>query len=114
MPAVGLGDPAAGTIFAQTWLYLPDAQECVVVLATRSPYAVYVNARQVDSKWFRPCAETYGQLTDGFAFRISVPLNAGWNSLLLKFLHNPASSSAAQACGFALRKSAIIRSAYAR
>jgi hypothetical protein len=90
-----LGDPAAGTIFAQTWLYVPDAQECVIVLATRSPYAVYANASQVDSRWFRPGAETYGQLTDGFAFRIPVRLNAGWNSLLLKFLHNAASFSAA-------------------
>jgi hypothetical protein len=89
-----LGDPAGGTIFAQTSLYVPDTQECVVVLATRSPYAVYVNAHQVDSKWYRPCAETYAELTDGFAFRIPVQLNAGWNSLLLKFLHNRASFSA--------------------
>jgi len=89
-----LDDPAAGTIFAQTWLYVPDAQQGVVVLATRSPYAVYVNAHQVDSKWYRPCAETYGELTDGFAFRIPVQLNAGWNSLLLKFLHNKAGFSA--------------------
>lgn len=89
-----LGDPAAGTIFAQTWVYVTDEQEAVVVLATRSPYAVYVNTRQVDSRWFRPCAETYGELTDGFAFRISVRLHAGWNSLLLKFLHNSASFSA--------------------
>jgi hypothetical protein len=90
-----LGDPAAGTIFAQTWLYVSDAQECVIVLASRSPYAVYVNTRQVDSRWFRPCAETYGELTDGFAFRIPARLNAGWNSLLLKFLHSAASFSAA-------------------
>ena len=89
-----LGDPAAGTIFAQTWVYVSDPQECVIVLATRSPYAVFVNTRQVDSRWFRPCAETYGELTDGFAFRISARLNAGWNSLLLKFLHNAASFSA--------------------
>jgi hypothetical protein len=89
-----LDDPAAGTIFAQTWLYVSDAQDCVVVLATRSPYAVYVNAHQVDSKWYRPCAETYGELTDGFAFRIPVLLKAGWNSLLLKFLHNKAGFSA--------------------
>jgi hypothetical protein len=89
-----LGDPAAGTIFAQTWVYVSDAQECVIVLATRSPYAVYVNTHQEDSRWFRPGAETYGELTDGFAFHISVRLNAGWNSLLLKFLHNAASFSA--------------------
>jgi hypothetical protein len=48
----------------------------------------------VDSRWYRPCAETYGELTDGFAFRIPVQLNAGWNSLLLKFLHNRAGFSA--------------------
>src|SRR5262249_15214969 len=73
--------------------YVPEPQESIVVLATRSPYAVYVNKRQMDSKWFRPCAETYGELTDGFAFRIPVRLNAGWNSLLLKFLHSRAGSS---------------------
>ena len=88
-----LGDPAAGTMIAQTWLYASDAQECIVVLATRSPYAVYVNARQVASRWLRPCAGTYSELTDGFAFRISARLNAGWNSLLLKFLHNAASAA---------------------
>ena len=90
-----LGDPAAGTIFAQTWVYVSNEQEAVLVLATRSPYAVYVNGQQLDSKSLRPCAETYVELSDGFALRIPVRLNAGWNSLLLKFLHNPAGYSAA-------------------
>jgi len=86
-----LGDHAAGTVFAQTWLYVSESQDAVVVLATRSPHAVYMNSRQVRSRWFRPNGEIYGALTDGFAFRIPVQLNAGWNSLLLKFLHNAAS-----------------------
>jgi len=93
-----LGDPPAGTIFAQTWLYLPEPQESMVVLATRSPYAVYVNMGQMDSKWFRPCPETYGELSDGFAFRIPVRFKAGWNSLLLKFLHNRSAAFTAFTC----------------
>jgi hypothetical protein len=86
-----LGDHVTGTIFAQTWLYVPESLDAVVVLATRSPHAVYLNSHQVRSRWFRPNGEIYGELTDGFAFRIPVHLNAGWNSLLLKFLHSAAS-----------------------
>ncbi len=89
-----LGDPAEGTVFAQTYVYSPESRDAVIVLATRTPYTVYVNMRQVDSRWFRPNGETYGELSDGFAFRISVRLNAGWNTVLLKFLHHSASFSA--------------------
>jgi hypothetical protein len=86
--ALQLGWPTRGTIFAQTNLYLPEAQEAVVVLATPNPSAVWMNERQVYSRWLRPL---YNELTDGFAFRIPVRLQAGWNSLLLKFLHHPGS-----------------------
>ncbi len=93
--ALRLGDPPGGTVFAQTFVYLAEAQDAVLILAVRSPYSVYVNSQQVDSRWFRPCPVAYGELTDGFAFRVPVRLNAGWNSLLVKFLHNAASFSAA-------------------
>jgi hypothetical protein len=83
--ALKAGPPARGTFFAQTNLYLPEAQQAVVILATANPCAAWMNGGQVYSRWFRPL---YHELTDGFAFRIPVEMQAGWNSLLLKFLHN--------------------------
>jgi hypothetical protein len=85
--------PASGAFFAQTNLYVPEAQPATVILATGNPCAVSVNGRQVYSRWLRPL---YFELTDGFAFRIPVDLKAGWNSVLVKFLHNPESSRAGQ------------------
>ncbi len=84
-----LSSPLDGTVFAQTHLHVPEAQNAVVVLSTPNPAAVWMNGRQVYSRWLRPL---YHELTDGFAFRIPVHLEAGWNSLLLKFLHNPVNS----------------------
>ena len=63
-----------------------------MVLATPNPHAVFLNARQVHRRWVRPL---YSELKDGFANRIPVRLNAGWNSLLLKFLNNAAISTSA-------------------
>jgi glycosyl hydrolase family 106( putative alpha-L-rhamnosidase)/glycosyl hydrolase family 2 len=76
----------SGTVFAQTYVYAPQAQEAVVALATPCPRTVWWNGQQVYTRWVRPM---YHELKDGFAVRIPVNLNAGWNSLLLKFLHNP-------------------------
>jgi len=45
-----------------------------------------VNGSLVYSRWLRPL---YNELNDGFATFIPTRLNSGWNSLLLKFLHNP-------------------------
>lgn len=87
-----LGDQAEGTVFAQTWLYVPEAQQAVLILNTRSPHTVYLNSREVHSRWFRPNAVIYWEFTDGFAFRIPVRLTAGWNCLLMKFLHKAASA----------------------
>jgi hypothetical protein len=84
--ALKLDRAPAGTIFAQTNIYVSDAQQAVVVLATSCPAAAWMNGQQVHSRWLRPA---YNELKDGFALRIPVRLNAGWNSLLLKFLHNP-------------------------
>jgi hypothetical protein len=86
--ALRLGWPLEGTCFAQTFVYVPEAERAVVVLATGNPAAVWMNDRKVYSRWLRPL---YNELTDGFAARIPVQLNAGWNNLLLKFLHNPTS-----------------------
>ena len=38
---------------------------------------------------------SYYEITDGFAYHIPIQLEAGWNSLLLKFLHNSKNGSAA-------------------
>ena len=84
--AVKAGSPPSGVFFAQSNLYVPEAREAVVILAAGNPCAVWMNGRQVYSRWLRPL---YFELADGFAFRIPVTLHAGWNSLLLKFLHNP-------------------------
>jgi hypothetical protein len=91
--AVRAPSPPSGTFFAQTNLYVPEAQPATVILATRNPCAAWVNGNQVYLRWLRPL---YFDPTDGFAFRIPVDLRAGWNSLLLKFLHNPESSQAGQ------------------
>ncbi len=91
--ALHADEPLQGAFFAQTNLYASQAQEAVLVLATPSPCAAWVNRRQVYSRWLRPL---YNELTDGFAFRIPVKLEAGWNSLLLKFLHDSNNGRAGQ------------------
>jgi hypothetical protein len=82
-----LGRWPAGTVFAQTYVFVPEAQDAIIVLATPCPSAVWCNGRQVHSRWVRPA---YNELKDGFAHRVPMRLDAGWNSLLLKFLHNQA------------------------
>jgi hypothetical protein len=83
--------PIQGTFFAQTNVYVDHAQEAVLILATPNPCTAWVNRHQVYSRWVRP---SYYEITDGFAFRIPIKLEAGWNSLLLKFLHNSKSGNA--------------------
>jgi hypothetical protein len=82
-----LGRWPAGTVRAQTYVFVPEVQAAVIVLATPCPSTTWCNGRQVYSRWVRP---SYHELKDGFAYRIPVRLDAGWNSLLLKFLHHPA------------------------
>ncbi len=79
-------EPLEGTIYAQTNVYSPAETDAVMVLGTASPRAVFLNGAKVYSRWLRPL---YFQFTDGFAARIPIHLQSGWNSLLLKFLHNP-------------------------
>jgi hypothetical protein len=90
--ALHVKGPIQGTFFAQSNVYVEQAQEAVLILATPSPCTAWVNRHQVHSRWVRP---SYYEITDGFAFRIPIKLEAGWNSLLLKFLHNSKSGSAA-------------------
>ncbi len=78
--------PVRGAIYAQTNLYSPQQTDAVLVLATPNPWAVRLNGAEIHSRWVRP---PYSQLTDGFAAFLPVRLKSGWNSLLLKFLHNP-------------------------
>jgi hypothetical protein len=89
--ALRMSPPLAGVIFAQTNLYVSEPQDAVVVLSTANPAAAWVNGQQIYSRWLRPL---YHELTDAFAFRIPVRLEKGWNSLLLKFVHDPVSLNA--------------------
>lgn len=84
-PTLKLGAAPAGTVYAQTNIFVSEAQDAIAILATPNPSTVWLNDKQVHSRWVRP---SYYQLQDGFAFKIPVRLKAGWNSLLLKFLHN--------------------------
>jgi hypothetical protein len=76
-----------GTVFAQTNLFSHEEIDAVLVLNSPNPKAVFLNRKQVYSHWLRPL---YSDMTDGFSVFIPVHLKAGWNGLLLKFLHNPA------------------------
>jgi hypothetical protein len=79
-------EPLRGTIYAQTNVSSPRNSEAVAVLATPNPHALFINGSKVYSRWLRPL---YNELGDGFATFIPIRLDPGWNSLLLKFLHNP-------------------------
>lgn len=78
--------PLNGTVYAQTNVYSLRDSDALMMLATPNPQAVFLNGTLVYSRWLRPL---YNQLTDGFAARVPLHLRAGWNNLLLKFLHNP-------------------------
>lgn len=83
--------PLEGVIYAQTNVYCPEEMNALMLLATPNPRAAFLNGEQVYSRWLRPL---YNRLVDGFAARIPVHLRTGWNSLLLKFLHNPENPAA--------------------
>ena len=84
---------AHGTIYLQTKVYIPQGEDATMVLVAPHPTAVYVNNEKAYSRWLRPL---YLDFTDGFATRIPVKLNSGWNSILIKFLHNPQNPKATQ------------------
>jgi len=74
-----------GTVYLQTNVYHPRGGEAVMLLGAPHPTAVFVNREKVHSRWVRPL---YFDPTDGFATRIPLTLKSGWNSILIKFLHN--------------------------
>jgi alpha-L-rhamnosidase len=82
-----------GTAYAQTNVYCPERVDAVLVFATQNPRAVFVNGTVVYSRWLRPA---YNPMTDGFSIFIPIRLEAGWNNLLLKFLHNPENAQPAR------------------
>ncbi|MCL5006252.1 MAG: hypothetical protein M1404_06925 [Acidobacteria bacterium] len=77
--------PPQGTVYAQTNIYSREETQAVMILGTSSPRAAFLDGTEVYSRWLRPL---YNRLTDGFAARVPIRLHSGWNSLLLKFLHN--------------------------
>lgn len=56
-----------------------------MLLGVPHPTTVLVNHEKVYSRFIHPL---YYDNLDGFATRIPLTLKAGWNSLLIKFLHN--------------------------
>lgn len=84
--------PLAGVVYVQTNVYSAGDADAMLVLVTSNPRAVFLNGVRVYSRFLRPL---YNQMTDGFADRVPIRLKAGWNSVLLKFLHNPADEKAA-------------------
>ena len=74
-----------GTVYLQTNVYHPQGGEAVMLLGAPHPTAVFLNQEKVYSRWVRPL---YYDPIDGFATRIPLTLKSGWNSILIKFLHN--------------------------
>jgi hypothetical protein len=74
-----------GTVYLQTNVYHPQGGEAVMLLGARHPTTVFLNHEKVYSRWVRPL---YYDPIDGFATRIPLTLKSGWNSILIKFLHN--------------------------
>ena len=74
-----------GTAYVQTNVYHPTGGEAVMVLGAPLPTTVFVNHTKIYSRWVRPL---YYDPIDGFSTRIPITLKAGWNSVLIKLLHN--------------------------
>ena len=74
-----------GTVYLQTNVYHPQGGEALMLLGAPHPTTVFVNQEKVYSRFVRPL---YYDPIDGFATRIPLTLKSGWNSILIKFLHN--------------------------
>jgi len=74
-----------GTVYLQTNVYHPQGGEALMLLGAPHPTTVFVNQEKVYSRFVRPL---YFDPIDGFATRIPLTLKRGWNSILIKFLHN--------------------------
>ena len=84
--ALGIS-PLDGTFYLQTNVYVAESGAYRILLATGSPRALFINGQQVHSRWLRPL---YNVLDDAFADNVDIQLQSGWNSVLVKLLHNPA------------------------
>ncbi len=82
-----------GTVYLQTNVYHPQGGEAVMLLGAPHPTTVFVNREKVYSRFVRPL---YFDPIDGLATRIPLTLKSGWNSILIKFLHNPENGKAPQ------------------
>jgi hypothetical protein len=74
-----------GTVYLQTNVYHLQGGKAVMLLGAPHPTTVFLNQERVYSRWVRPL---YYDPIDGFATRILLTLKRGWNSILIKFLHN--------------------------
>lgn len=74
-----------GTVYLQTNVYHPQGGEAVMLLGATHPTTVFLNQEKVYSRWVRPL---YYDPIDGFATHIPLTLKRGWNSVMIKFLHN--------------------------
>ena len=74
-----------GTVYLQTNVYHPQGGEALMLLGAPHPTTVLLNREKVYSRWARPL---YYDPIDGFATRIPLTFQKGWNSVLIKFLHN--------------------------
>ncbi|HMD83281.1 MAG TPA: glycosyl hydrolase [Terriglobia bacterium] len=84
-----------GTVYLQTNVYHPQGGEAVMLLGAPHPTTVFVNHEKVYSRFMRPL---YFDPIDGFATRIPLTLKSGWNSILIKFLHNSPDDGKAPEC----------------
>ncbi len=78
-------EPMQGTVYLQTNVHHPRGGEAVMLLGAPHPTSVFLNREKVYSRWVRPL---YFDPIDGFTTRIPLTLKQGWNSVLIKFLHN--------------------------
>ncbi|MBA3943241.1 MAG: ADP-ribosylglycohydrolase family protein [Herpetosiphonaceae bacterium] len=76
----------AGSIYAQTFLWSPDAREVYIGVATTCPAKLWVNGSvKVESFRYRPLRPGYYGDSESYC---TVPLVAGWNEVLLKFVRS--------------------------
>lgn len=74
-----------GTVYLQTNVCHPQGGDAMMLLGAPHPTTVFLNQEKVYSRWVRPL---YYDPIDGFATRIPLTLKQGWNSVMIKFLHN--------------------------
>ena len=81
--ALALTD-ASAVVYALTYVWSPKAQNVQAVLAAEN-MKLFVNGKEIFK--FHPMPRYY-ELRDAFAFKPTIELSAGWNSLLVKVEHD--------------------------